>query len=100
MFDLTGKIALVTGASGGIGAEIARAIHSQGGTVVLHGCSLLDERRFWRQAATSFLRRLRNVLGRLLLRGCGCSLHGRLLLFHDLEPFLELLLHGRVGQVE
>ena len=37
MFDLTGKIALVTGASGGIGAEIARAIHIQGGTVVLHG---------------------------------------------------------------
>ena len=37
MFDLTGKIALVTGASGGIGAEIARAIHSQGGAVVLHG---------------------------------------------------------------
>ena len=37
MFDLTGNIALVTGASGGIGAEIARAIHSQGGTVVLHG---------------------------------------------------------------
>ena len=37
MFDLTGKIALVTGASGGIGAEIARVIHSQGGTVVLHG---------------------------------------------------------------
>ena len=37
MFDLNGKIALVTGASGGIGAEIARAIHSQGGTVVLHG---------------------------------------------------------------
>jgi 3-oxoacyl-[acyl-carrier protein] reductase len=37
MFDLTGKIALVTGASGGIGAEIARAIHSQSGTVVLHG---------------------------------------------------------------
>ena len=37
MFDLTGKIALVTGASGGIGAKIARAIHTQGGTVVLHG---------------------------------------------------------------
>ena len=37
MFDLQDKIALVTGASGGIGAEIARALHAQGATVVLHG---------------------------------------------------------------
>ncbi len=37
MFDLSGKIALVTGASGGIGGAIARAIHAQGGTVVLSG---------------------------------------------------------------
>ena len=37
MFDLHGKIALVTGASGGIGAEIAKALHAQGATVVLHG---------------------------------------------------------------
>jgi len=37
MFDLTGNTALITGASGGIGAAIARAFHQQGATVVLHG---------------------------------------------------------------
>ncbi|CTQ50928.1 3-oxoacyl-[acyl-carrier-protein] reductase [Jannaschia donghaensis] len=37
MFDLTGKCALVTGASGGIGAEIARVLHSQGAVVGLSG---------------------------------------------------------------
>jgi 3-oxoacyl-[acyl-carrier protein] reductase len=37
MFDLTGKTALVTGASGGIGAGIAEAIHAQGANVVLSG---------------------------------------------------------------
>jgi 3-oxoacyl-[acyl-carrier protein] reductase len=37
MFDLHDKIALVTGASGGIGARIATALHAQGATVVLHG---------------------------------------------------------------
>ncbi len=37
MFDLTGKTALVTGASGGIGAEIARMLHAQGATVGLSG---------------------------------------------------------------
>ena len=37
MFDLSDKIALVTGASGGIGEQIARSLHSQGATVVLHG---------------------------------------------------------------
>ena len=35
MFDLSGKKALVTGASGGIGGAIARALHRQGATVVL-----------------------------------------------------------------
>jgi 3-oxoacyl-[acyl-carrier protein] reductase len=37
MFDLHGKTALVTGASGGIGAAIARALHGAGATVGLHG---------------------------------------------------------------
>ena len=37
MFDLSGKTALITGASGGIGGAIARALHAQGAAVVLSG---------------------------------------------------------------
>ncbi len=37
MFDLTGKTALITGASGGIGGEIAKALHAAGATVGLSG---------------------------------------------------------------
>lgn len=37
MFDLTGKNSLVTGASGGIGADIARMLHGAGATVGLSG---------------------------------------------------------------
>ncbi len=37
MFDLTGKTALVTGATGGIGGAIARAFHAQGATVAISG---------------------------------------------------------------
>jgi 3-oxoacyl-[acyl-carrier protein] reductase len=40
MFDLTGKVALITGASGGIGGAIARALHAQGATVVLSGTKI------------------------------------------------------------
>lgn len=37
MFDLTGKKALITGASGGIGGAIAKALHAAGATVALSG---------------------------------------------------------------
>ena len=37
MFDLTGRTALVTGATGGLGGAIARALHRQGATLALSG---------------------------------------------------------------
>src|ERR1700726_1113655 len=37
MFDLTGKTALVTGATGTIGGSLARVLHAQGATVALSG---------------------------------------------------------------
>jgi len=45
MFRLDGKVALVTGASGGIGREIARTLHHQGAKIVLSGTkqTVLDE---------------------------------------------------------
>ncbi|MDX7950927.1 3-oxoacyl-[acyl-carrier-protein] reductase [Lichenihabitans sp. Uapishka_5] len=45
MFDLTGKTALVTGATGGLGGAIARTLHAQGATVAISGtrAAKLDE---------------------------------------------------------
>ena len=45
MFNLDGKTALITGATGGIGSAIARALHSQGAEVILSGTrqGALDE---------------------------------------------------------
>ena len=40
MFDLTGKTALITGATGTIGGSIARALHGQGATVAISGTRL------------------------------------------------------------
>ena len=37
MFDLSGKTALVTGASGGLGGDIARCLHAAGASVALSG---------------------------------------------------------------
>ena len=37
MFDLTGKTALITGATGGIGASIAKALHGAGATIAISG---------------------------------------------------------------
>jgi len=47
MFDLTGKAALVTGATGGIGAAIAKALHKAGATVAISGtrAAVLEELR-------------------------------------------------------
>jgi 3-oxoacyl-[acyl-carrier protein] reductase len=45
MFNLTGKTALVTGATGGIGAAIARALHKAGATIAISGtrAAVLEE---------------------------------------------------------
>jgi 3-oxoacyl-[acyl-carrier protein] reductase len=45
MFELTGLNALVTGATGGLGGEIARALHAQGATIALSGtrAAVLEE---------------------------------------------------------
>ena len=45
MFDLTGKTALVTGATGGLGGAIARALHQRGAVVALSGTrrEILDQ---------------------------------------------------------
>jgi 3-oxoacyl-[acyl-carrier protein] reductase len=45
MFDLTGKTALITGATGGIGAAIAKALHGAGATLAISGtrAAVLEE---------------------------------------------------------
>lgn len=45
MFDLTGKKALVTGSTQGIGEAIARALHTAGATVFIHGATSMEKCR-------------------------------------------------------
>ena len=62
MFNLSGKTALVTGASGGIGRDIAAALHAQGANVVLSG------------TRTEALEKLRAELGtRATIAACNLS---------------------------
>ena len=53
MFELNGRKALITGASGGIGEEIARVLHANGAIVGLHGTRVEKlealAARAWRQ---------------------------------------------------
>ena len=69
MFDLTGKSALITGASGGIGADIARALHAAGATVALSGT-----RTEPLEALAAELGARAHVLACNLSDSCGCRM--------------------------
>lgn len=84
MFDLSGKVALITGASGGIGGSIARVLHAQGAYVVISGTN--------RQA----LEDLAKELGaRVTIEICNLKNHEETSLLvdkaHDLQNRLDIL---------
>jgi 3-oxoacyl-[acyl-carrier protein] reductase len=109
MFDLTGKTALVTGATGGIGGAIARALHAQGATVVLSGtreavltaiAGELGERAFVAAANLSDPESVDGLVGRaeeaagagldILVANAGITKDGLLLRMKD-EDFQSVL---------
>lgn len=63
MFRLDGKVALITGASGGIGSSVAKSLHAQGATVVLSG------------TRTETLEQIKSQLGddRVFIQTCNLS---------------------------
>lgn len=62
MLDLSGRVALVTGASGGIGSEIAKKLHAQGAKIVISGTNLQS------------LEKLANELGdRVFIKTCNLN---------------------------
>ena len=62
MFNLTGKNALITGATGGIGASVARTLHAAGATIAISG------------TRTSALEELKAALGRERVHVVPCNL--------------------------
>ena len=101
MFDLSGKTALVTGASGGLGGAIAKSLHARGATVVLSGtreaalqevADQLGERAFVAAADLSDATSVDGLLGRaeglagqvdILVSNAGLTRDGLLLRMKD-----------------
>ena len=109
MFNLTGKTALVTGATGGIGGAVARALHAQGATVVLSGtreavladlASELGERAFAAAANLSDAESVDGLVGRaeevagapldILVANAGITKDGLLMRMKD-EDFQSVI---------
>ncbi len=115
MFDLSGKTALVTGATGGIGGAIARALHAQGCAVVLSGtreavlremAGELGERAFVAAANLSDAASVDGLVGRaeeaagagldVLVANAGITRDGLLMRMkdEDFESVLKVNLEG------
>jgi len=115
MFNLTGKTALVTGATGGIGGAIARALHAQGASVVLSGtreavlqelATGLGERAFVAAANLSDAASVDGLVGRaeeaagagldILVANAGITKDGLLMRMkdEDFESVLKVNLEG------
>jgi len=115
MFNLTGKTALVTGATGGIGGAIARALHAQGASVVLSGtreavlqelAAELGERAFVAAANLSDAASVDGLVGRaeeaagagldILVANAGITKDGLLMRMkdEDFESVLKVNLEG------
>lgn len=115
MFNLTGKTALVTGATGGIGGAIARALHAQGASVVLSGtreavlqelAAELGERAFVAAANLSDAESVDGLVGRaeeaagagldILVANAGITRDGLLMRMkdEDFESVLKVNLEG------
>jgi 3-oxoacyl-[acyl-carrier protein] reductase len=109
MFDLSGKTALVTGATGGIGGAIARALHARGAAVVLSGtreavladlAKSLGDRAFVAPANLSAPESVDGLIGRaeeaagapldILVANAGITKDGLLMRMKD-EDFAEVL---------